>query len=346
MNKQQSNTRLSYLTVLNIISCLSVVALHTNGVFWSFPSGRTWITANFIECICYFAVPVFFMCSGITLIDYSNKYSTKIFFQKRLHKTFIPFIIWSIIAFIYFIIMQHSYGNQVDLNPIHVLSNIFSTKYISIYWFFPPLFAFYLTVPVLTNIKDKLTTFKYMIVLGLVFISILPLLCQLLGVEYNTSIKPSIIDGIMILPVIGYYLANKELSKNQIYLIYILGIIGFILHFGGTILLSKDSINSVFKGYTNIPSILYSSAVFLFIKNNKSVNNLAHHFSKAFEAISKLTFGVYLIHYYVIEILVRLFNINTASITWRTIGTISVFIISSFLIFLLQKIPIIKKIVP
>ena len=60
-----------------------------------------WISANIIESIFYFAVPVFFMISGCTLIDYRNKYSTKIYFKKRINKTLIPFIIWSMLALLY-----------------------------------------------------------------------------------------------------------------------------------------------------------------------------------------------------------------------------------------------------
>lgn len=52
-------TKKLYISVLNVVSCYSVVALHTNGVFWSRPHGRLWITSNFIEtfllcCSCLF----------------------------------------------------------------------------------------------------------------------------------------------------------------------------------------------------------------------------------------------------------------------------------------------------
>ena len=58
----------SYISALNVLSCMAVVFLHTNCVFWDFKKENYWITANIIECIFYFAVPVFFMISGATLI--------------------------------------------------------------------------------------------------------------------------------------------------------------------------------------------------------------------------------------------------------------------------------------
>lgn len=50
-----------YIQILGVIACLAVVAMHVNGCFWQFSYDRYWITANIIECICYFAVPIFFM---------------------------------------------------------------------------------------------------------------------------------------------------------------------------------------------------------------------------------------------------------------------------------------------
>lgn len=73
MKKERKN----YITLLSVISAIAVVCLHTNGCFWSFSKERYWFTANIIECVFFFAVPIFFMITGVTLIDYQEKYSTK-----------------------------------------------------------------------------------------------------------------------------------------------------------------------------------------------------------------------------------------------------------------------------
>lgn len=95
-----------YIDVLNVISCLSVVILHTNNAFWKFSYESYWISANFIECIFYFAVPVFFMITGVTTIDYREKYGTRVFLKKRIQKSLIPFVLWSMIATLYFAIFK------------------------------------------------------------------------------------------------------------------------------------------------------------------------------------------------------------------------------------------------
>ena len=64
------SNRIEYIDYLNVFCCLSVIALHCNGCFWKFSYESYWISSVFIECIFYFAVPIFFMITGITLFDY------------------------------------------------------------------------------------------------------------------------------------------------------------------------------------------------------------------------------------------------------------------------------------
>ena len=98
-----------YIQILGVLSCLAVVVLHTNGCFWDFSYERYWLTANLIENLCYFAVPIFFMISGATLMDYRKRYSTEEFFKKRFWKTVVPFLIWSVVGIVW---MYFNYGEH------------------------------------------------------------------------------------------------------------------------------------------------------------------------------------------------------------------------------------------
>ena len=82
--------------------------MHVNGCFWELRYERYWITANIIECICYFAVPIFFMISGATLLNYRKRYTTAVFFKKRFGKTLVLFLIWSVISAIWYYIVYHT----------------------------------------------------------------------------------------------------------------------------------------------------------------------------------------------------------------------------------------------
>ena len=64
-----------YLDLLSIIAAFSVIILHVNGVFWEFSSTQSyWKSALIIESVFYFAVPVFFMISGATLMNFYERY--------------------------------------------------------------------------------------------------------------------------------------------------------------------------------------------------------------------------------------------------------------------------------
>ena len=127
-----------YIYILNIISCFSVVLLHANTSFWQYSDNPEWAFSNIIESVFYFAVPCFLMISGATLIDFTDKYSLRTYFIKRINKTVIPFIIWSFIGLFYSIITRRI--DVMTLNVISIIDGILNAKYIGIYHFFINLF--------------------------------------------------------------------------------------------------------------------------------------------------------------------------------------------------------------
>lgn len=89
------NQRILSFDLLNIIACFSVICLHHNGLVHGYDGSNAWYGALAVEVLFYFAVPVFFMLSGATLMRYSDRYDTKTFFRKRLKRTLIPWLVWS-----------------------------------------------------------------------------------------------------------------------------------------------------------------------------------------------------------------------------------------------------------
>lgn len=153
-NQSSESTSIFYITVLNVISALSVVGLHTNGCFWEFSRERWWFTANIIESVLYFAVPVFFMITGITLLNYTKRYDTKTFFIRRLKKTVIPFIFWSLVALLFRIYFFKDISWTV-VTIGYIVDGVLNTKFNSLYWFFPPLFGLYLSIPLFACLDEN-----------------------------------------------------------------------------------------------------------------------------------------------------------------------------------------------
>ena len=309
MKKERKN----YITLLSVISAIAVVCLHTNGCFWSFSKERYWFTANIIECVFFFAVPIFFMITGVTLIDYQEKYSTKEYFKKRINKTFIPFIIWSLFGLLFGIFAEKSISiNDIDIK--YIFNGIFSTSFTVIYWFFTSLFIIYLCIPLFSSVEKakKKSTYLYLVIVGIIFNSLLPFINNVFNLGLYLPITVLVASGYLIYPLLGYLLDRIELTKKQKIIIYIVGIIGLLMHIIGTYKLSMDAgkIIDTYKGYTNIPCIMYSVAIFVLLKD---IGNRITNY-KIINVIGKYTFPIYLMHWYVLRIFVKLFSINTQNI--------------------------------
>lgn len=170
--------RALFVDVLVVFSALAVVFLHANAIFWTRPQGRLWLTSNIIESVCYFAVPVFFMISGYTLLDYRARYDTKAFLRKRMQRTLIPFLFWSLFGFCY---VWWYHGVPPDDSPSRIIEGILTHRYIDIYWFFMPLFAVYLSLPLfgLIPAEKQPRVFAYLIGYAFVSFSLLPVSCSM-----------------------------------------------------------------------------------------------------------------------------------------------------------------------
>ena len=118
---------------------------------------------------------------------------------------------------------------------------------------------------------------------------------------------------------------KKTIEKKYRICIYVLGIFGWGLHFFGTLYMSAGTseINSIFKGYQNIPAIMHSISIFVFLKNinyRKIFRKQYELFEKIVNKIDSLTFGVYLIHNFFIIYLITKFQININTLSWRLGG--------------------------
>lgn len=338
------NDRKLYIDFLAVISTLAVVFLHANTVFWSHPSGTLWVSANLIETLFYFAVPIFFMISGVGLMNYRERYSTKIFFSKRLKKVCIPFLFWA-----FFSVLVGKGWHLSDITLKDLYDAVVNNKFMSIYWFFFPLFAIYLSMPVISLLAGKICIFKYMVVYATISYFILPFLSTFWGIQVNYSIQSPVTGGFLLYPILGYYLSQVEISYKHRIVIYLMGFLGFLAHLLGTIYLSEPNgnINMLFKGYLNWPCLLQSVAVFIFFKNlNYSYIAQSEFLMKLLSIFRSGGLGVYLIHFYVLQIIWNKLHVPTDSIIFRTVGAVMVFVFCSLLVFYCRKFKIGRLLFP
>ena len=337
-----------FIDILTVLSCVAVVFLHCNGVFWSRPTGSKWITSNLIETLFYFAVPVFFMISGYTLMEYRKRYDDATFIRKRFDKTVIPFLAWSFIAYVF---VGYWDGNLfVDFSLSKFILDTINCSYFQVYWFFIPLFACYLSIPVLSGFCDKgKDGVLLLITYSFISYSVIPFVSRFCNIGINSNLLSPVGGGYVLYLLLGYVFGKYDISRIKRLCIYVLGVIGFFCHFFGTLLLSPvDHVNDLFKGYLNFPCVLYSVAIFVFFKHNE--------FSKLFEndifyrffcLIKSCSLPIYLIHgFFVYYIIPSLGFIRTDSTLYRLIGPFAIIFMCIFVTVCIRKIPYANKIVP
>ena len=345
---------MNYISVLTVVSAFAVVALHTNGCFWQFSTERYWFTANIIESVFYFAVPVFFMISGATLLDYSKRYDLKTYFKKRIRKTVIPFLIWSLVGWGLLILNSIHLGQPVspELFTISGIWNgIWETKFVSIYWFFIPLFACYLSIPLLATVPDekRKSIFLYLIMASFMINTMLPFLIQVFQLPLKWPLRVNIVSGHLIYILLGYWLSKNELSRNVRYFLYLLAALGLLMHIVGTYSLSMEAgkIVGTYKGYLNVPCILYSVGVFLLFKEKCVCDRIITGISGgAVRFLRNYTFAIYILHKFIITYVVHPMHINTHSIVYRLLGPVVIGMLCIAITYVIRKIPFGKHILP
>ena len=334
---------------MSVASALAVVGLHTNGVFWNFSTASYWFTANIIECIFYFAVPVFFMMTGVTLIDFNKRYGLKTYFHKRFQKVIIPFIFWSLIGLIYRLIV-HSIHLK-DLSLTFIINGIFSTSFVGIYWFFIPLFCIYFCIPLFSAVNDdkKLAVFKYIAGITFLVSYLIPFALRVIwGSTGGFRLNVMIGSNNLIYVLMGYIFSRITLTKQQRFKIYALAIAGLLAHMIGTYYLSihAGKIIDLYKGYLNVPCILYSAGIFVLLKQESDRVMSNKIIARIINFLKPYTFEIYLLQWFFMDILVGHLHVNAYSIIYRLGGIILVTILCVITTYIIRKFPFGKIILP
>lgn len=345
-----SKQKINYLSLASVISAFAVVMLHTNGVFWWFSTEGYWFSANIIESVLYFAVPVFFMISGATLIDYRERYTTKEYFKKRINKTFIPFVAWMLVGTLFTRLLDGKSLIPMEAGEWkETILNLINNKVIEVYWFFTPLFCVYLSIPLLSAIEKniRIRVFQYLIAAALVFNIVFPFFSNIFSLGYTNYVLIDVADGYLFWIFVGYVLNKQTLEKKWRIISYVFGIIGLLIHMVGTYTLSMDAgaVVTLYKGYVSFPCVMYSIAIFIFIKEvGQKIKN--QNIWCFVNWVGKYTFAIYLMHWFVMVVLQRLLDLNVYSIVYRLGFPVVVCGVCIFITWIMRKIPIVKKFVP
>ncbi|WP_338449791.1 acyltransferase family protein [Niallia oryzisoli] len=339
--------RLVYLDWLRVIAITMVVTIHISGgvVQTNYYDGPTnWLAANFYESISRSAVSLFVMISGAVLLGDHREHQYKPFFLKRISKLLIPLIGWSVI--------YYSYQVFADWYPFFSLKQfiiLFLTNGVSgHFWFMYMIIGIYLTVPIINifirhaNRRD----IEYFLILW-IYASVLVKWMKF-AFGYSFSIELYMVTNYIGYFVLGYYLHHFPLKRIWEKAAIALGGIGIIATFVLTYYDTKAAGGTLqeFWYENHAPNVFFSTVgIFLLCKIVFAQQKLGFVFNQ----ISRLSYGIYLVHILIMTILsnqiIIVINELFHPVLSIPFNVIIFVLLSGCVSFVLSKVPLLRKLV-
>ena len=339
--------------VLTILACLMVVFFHCNGVIYSFSDTTSWKISVMVRCVVYSAIPIFFMLTGAKLFDYRSRYTTKEYIKKRLMRVGIPFLFWNLFYVIYNRILtpENSPGTIKEF-----VSKFLNSEFQSRFWFFWPLFAIYLAIPLLSLVLSSENHRKYLwfaVYASFSLSFLLRPILYLLGIEHNSYIDFPVSAGFMTYVIFGYLVSTEKWSLPKRLSLYALALLSGVFAVWFTITESVKTGNTyqAMLSYEFFPSALTGGAIFVFVKNlfDKSprLGSISSESKTAgiVRTVSGACMGIWLTHSLAIKVLLILLPLDHTGYVFRFLCPFLIFALCLFGVLILKKIPFLRHIV-
>ena len=335
--KNMAKERNPAFDVMNILACISVVALHHNTLVHSYTPGAGWVQSLIVECFCYWCVPVFLMVSGANLVGYKERYSTGVFLKKRLLRTVIPWLFWSMVFLVWRIYLKEY--EPADLTWRTVAYTILNNKDMTVYWFFSSLFMCYLAMPVLSSLRNNRRTLWYIVGINFLYHSCRPAVSNWLNLKWNIDAPLGV--SLLLFVVLGYLLSTRPPKKKERIMLYILGGISVLFRFFYTWIRSEQlqSTDTSIKGYALFHSVFFACAVFVLLYRIPWNKVLSQWLKSRIPNISSCSLGIYLIHWMVMLLEKSWLGLENNMWTWRILCVPLTYVISLGIVALIRKIP-------
>lgn len=335
---------------LRFAAISAVIMIHVSSRLFPNFDSTTFISGNIFNAASRFAVPVFAMTTGALLLREEKEISVKKIFSKYILKTVLLFVFWSgIYDVIFRVLVPIKDGAQPDMGEI--LKSFVTGHYHM--WYLYMLLAFYLVLPLMKKLvrKDNMKAVGCVTAVMIAVQSLLPVAdifivkhtdFSLVRFYENSGLRTLL--GFHMYFLLGWILSSIEFKKIYRHLIYASGGISLALTTVFTQIISEKNGKAFTRLYDNLylNTVITSVAVFLLIfslfKNKNDINPLI-------KSVSKLSFGIYIVHPIVIEFFcARFFMPQSPALYIITLWLITAVV--SFLICLaLSKIPFVKKII-
>lgn len=338
---QKENT-LEWADNLRVLATLSVIVIHVASspvALFGSVEPSLWWTANTMDGLLRFCVPVFVMLSGVLLLG--KEYELELFLKKRFARIVWPFLFWSVVYILFAWFFKGIMEMGMDVRQIGSwIFSLFQTGASYHLWYVYMILGLYLFIPVIgkwiRNASEK--EIHYFLVLWFMTLCLnYPFIAA-----YKINLELSYFTGFLGYLVLGHYYATKSFDSSTT--ARRTGLILFLI--GSTITILGNYFVAVQHGkYVNTfysylsPNVCMASlGLLLFIKNSSLQNP---GLIKLRNFISQYSFGIYLVHVLVLS------GLSRFGIHWKFIHpfigipftSIMCLVISAGIIYLLHKLP-------
>lgn len=338
------------IDILKVLASFAVVMIHVESNFRPYEfiaNTELWNSSILVNLISKWGVPAFIMASGYFILNQKEeKYSE--FLRKRFSKVLIPFLAASFIFNIYF---QYLAG-KIDIKwaMIGVLKNLFGYPIAIHLWFLYPLIGLYLLTPIFRGILDKINKKHVLVLIIICFFvkTVVPFVDTTVGWQYSYWRDiPIATNAFALYFILGGYIGRTDFKRNHKILIHsitgIIVIIAFLLTFNMDILYSRNL--EVFFDIISINNIMICMSLFIVFKNLNFSKCNSRIFTTGIEILSEVSFGVFLFHPLIIDIIKpRFMGYNENIFIMIIIQSVLVYIVTIFITYIIKRIPIIRKI--
>lgn len=338
MKHEIDNNRLYWIDAIRSFACLCVITVHaavpggTKGLYMLGPVN--YFTASGASIL-------FFMISGALVLYKPRPFGP--FIKQRLSRIVLPMVIWTLISLLLYCCRGLMLWNEL---PRKILLIPFYPQY-GTYWFIYVIFGIYLLTPIVTLWLEKCKRKELEVILAIgAFALSIPYFTYLFGEDLRQSLDKTYgwlyyFGGFMWYALMGYYLRKHV---NILYLKlyhYIIFVILLIL----PLLLYQTRIpHDIIQNRMSINMAMLCCAYFIFIKHlrlndlmKRAVYNFAQH-----------SFGIYLIHMQVMNLILEPLLIERYDIHYAVIIPVTVILnalISYCIVHFISKLPYSKYIV-
>lgn len=336
---------IDWISNLRLIALYAVIILHSTSPLLQF--GRVdsvdWWTADFLNALVRFAVPVFVMITGALLLG--REYEPWSFLKKRLTRVVVPFLFWSLVYIWYSLYNEEiTFGGDVWVDAkiaLHLLK-VGSSYHL---WYVYMLIGLYFFIPVIGKYVRNASENEVLYFLIIWFA--LMMITQPYLSRFNPSVDMHYFAGFAGYLVLGHHLAFKDFAVKHLrfwmLLLFISGVL--LIAIGSRLVIGHPGLpGTVFFEPVNPAVLMTAIGMFMLVK--LTVPKVPPIIIRIRDFVGGYNYGIYLGHALVLYFLDDPFGISyklCAPIVSIPLTALICFIVTLVLVWLVNKIPFIGK---